>query len=85
MPEGTPKLPKIDDKENAERTPRYRAIEREVLEIHEDGSQTERVLECNGLHHRRCIDKIFYDESGEVVSADQVSREELGACDGNHA
>lgn len=84
MPEGIPKLSKIESKEKIERPPRYRTIEREVLERHEDGSQTERVLECNGINHRRCVDKISYDDKGEVVFADQLSREELGVCEGNH-
>lgn len=45
----------VKSKESMERPPRYRTIEREVIEEHEDGSKTERVLECNGLHHRRCV------------------------------
>ncbi len=63
---------------------RYRTVEQEILEMHEDGSRTERVLECNGNLHRRCVDRIFYGENGEVVFADQLSREELGPCDGEH-
>jgi len=87
MPEGPPKTPpeKAERKESAERQPRYRTIEDEVLKVHEDGSKTHRVLECNGVLHRRCVDVISYDEKGEPIFADQLSREELGPCDGKHA
>ena len=68
-----------------ERPPKYRNIGRELIEEGTDGSRTERVLECNGIQHRRCVDKMFYDEAGEVIFADQLSREELGPCDGKHA
>ena len=85
MTERFPKPSKIESTERAERPPRYRTIECEILEVHEDGSQTERVLECNGAHHRRCVDKMSYDKNGEVIFADQLSREELGSCDGKHS
>ena len=71
--------------ESAEKPPRYRTIENEILEVHEDGSQTERTLECNGYLHRRCVDKVFYDEKGEITFAEQLSREELGPCDDKHS
>ena len=71
---------KIERKENAERPPRYRTIESQILEPRKDGTETVRVLECNGLHHRRCVDRISYDDKGEIVFADQLSREELGSC-----
>ena len=85
MSEGFMKNPLEEIKSvETERLARYRTVEQEILETHEDGSKTERVLECNGSLHRRCIDKIFYGENGEVVFADQLSREELGPCDGEH-
>jgi len=71
--------------ESTEKPARYRTIKNEILEMHEDGSQTERVLECDGHLHRRCVDKVFYDERGEIIFADQLSREELGLCDGEHS
>jgi hypothetical protein len=87
MSEGPPKtLPQaIESKESPERPPRYRTIEREVIETKEDGTSIERVVECNGLLHRRCVDAISYDESGEIIFVDQLSREELGACDKSHS
>ena len=59
---------------------KYRTIEDEVLETHEDGSKTHRVIECNGILHQRCVDKISYDKDGEITFVDQLSREELGPC-----
>ena len=86
MSEGSPnQAPKVESKEGAERPPKYRTIEREVLEIYEDGSKKERALECNGKLHRRCVDIISYDHNGEVTYADQLSREELGECNGTHS
>jgi hypothetical protein len=87
MSEGPPqKQPvKIESKEGAERPPKYRTIMDEVLEVHEDGSKTHRVLECNGHIHRRCVDRISYDEKGQVTFVDELSREEEGPCDGNHS
>jgi len=76
---------KIENKESAEKSSPYRTIELEILETHEDGSKTERVLECDGFLHRRCIDKIFYDENGKIIFAEQLSREELGPCDCKHS
>lgn len=75
----------IRSAEDMERPPRYQTVHHEVLETYEDGSKTERVLECNGLHHRRCVDKISYDARGEIIFVDQLSREELGPCDGKHS
>ena len=71
--------------ENIERPPRYHTITNDILEVYEDGSITERVFECNGFLHRRCVDKIFYGEKGEIAFAEQLSREELGPCDGKHS
>ena len=76
---------KVENSEGAERPPRYRTLAREVLEVREDGSSVERVIECNGEYHRRCVDRVFYDENGEITFVDQLSREELGSCDGNHS
>lgn len=85
MSEGFPKNPLEEIRSvETEGLARYRTVEQEILEMHEDGSRTERVLECNGNLHRRCVDRIFYGENGEVVFADQLSREELGPCDGEH-
>jgi hypothetical protein len=79
FPKNSPE--KIENKESAEKPSRYRTIKLEILETHEDGSKTERVLECNSLLHRRCVDKVFYNENGEIIFVDQLSREELGLCD----
>ncbi|MDP2930692.1 MAG: hypothetical protein Q8N56_03765 [bacterium] len=83
FPKNSPE--KIENKESAEKPPLYRTIECEILETHEDGSRTERVLECDGSLHRRCVDKVFDGENGEVLFAEQLSREELGPCDGKHS
>jgi hypothetical protein len=86
MSEGPPKPAlKIEGKEGTERPPRYRTIDREILETREDGTRVERVLECNGLQHRRCVDEVSYAADGEITFANQLSREELGPCDGKHA
>jgi hypothetical protein len=85
MSEGPPKQSqKSESREGAEKPPRYRTIEREILEVFEDGSKKERVLECNGKLHRRCVDVVSYDQNGDITYADQLSREELGECDGTH-
>ena len=76
---------KIEREESADRPPRYRTMASEVIEPLKDGTETVRVVECNGLHHRRCVDKISYNDKGEIIFADQLSREELGPCDGKHA
>jgi hypothetical protein len=87
MPEKFPDKPqqKFEGKEGVERKPRYRTISSEVIEPLKDGTETVRVVECNGVNHRRCVDKISYDEKGEIIFADQLSREELGPCDGQHS
>ena len=86
MSEETPKnLPEKKESRETIRLPEYRVIKREVLGAHWDGSKTERSLECNGLLHRRCIDKTFFNEKGEVTFAEQLSREELGPCDKKHS
>ena len=87
MPEELSNKPpqKIEYTESAERPPRYRTILSEVVEPLKDGIETVRVVECNGVHHRRCVDKISYNDKGEIIFADQLSREELGTCDGNHS
>jgi len=55
------KFPKMSErKEGAERPPRYRTIESEIVEPLKDGTETVRVIECNGVLHRRCVDKISY-------------------------
>lgn len=74
----------IEHFERAERPPRYHTLENEILEVLEDGEKIERVLECNGSLHRRCIDKISYDEKGVLFYAEQLSREELGPCNCEH-
>ena len=71
---------KIEHKESAERPRQYRTIGSEILEPRKDGTETVRVLECNDILHRRCVDRISYNERGEVIFAEQLSREELGPC-----
>ena len=75
----------IESRESAEGPPRYRTIAIEVLVPRKEGTEFIRVLECNGLHHRRCMEKASYNDKNEVIFADQLSREELGPCDGTHA
>ena len=85
--EGAPKtkIENIKNKEGAERPPRYRTVSREILESVEGGLvKTERVIECNGTNHRMCVDKISYGSEGEVLFAEQLSKEDLGRCDGSH-
>jgi ABC-type nickel/cobalt efflux system permease component RcnA len=88
MSEKFPQVPptkKIESKESKERPPRYRTIEDNVVETHADGSKTHHVLECNGHSHRRAIDRIFYDEDGNIIFDEEELREDAGPCDGNHA
>lgn len=85
MSEKFPKQNKVESNESAERSPRYRTIEREVLEAQEDGSKTERWVECNGLTHRGSVQKIFAGERGEFDYVEEISRTDLGPCDGNHS
>lgn len=79
------KPPKFESKESAEKPSRYRTIEREVLDTHEDGSKTERWLECNGQVHRQSVQKISPGERGEFDFVEELSRQELGTCDGKHS
>ncbi len=76
---------KLDNNENMERPPRFKTVRDEILQVHEDGSKTQRVLECNGIHHRICVDRIMYDEVGDIIGDEELSRGELTPCDGNHA
>ncbi len=73
-------IPSFESKKPA----RYKTIERVVKETLPTGESVEEVVECNSKHHRRCVDKITYDSSGEVVFVEQLSRHELGVCDGKH-
>lgn len=77
-------MEKIPSIENQEKPPRFRTVEKIVLEVLPTGESVEEVLECNGLHHRRCVDKVTYDSNGEIVYVDQVSRVELGPCNHSH-
>lgn len=87
MSEGSPQKPATRN-ESAPRPPVYQVLERVILEtkLFEDGSKdvTEQIFECNGTLHRRCVDAVSYDAKGNLTFADQLSKEELGACDGNH-
>ena len=76
---------KLEGNESMERPPRFKTVRDEILQMHEDGSKTQRVLECNGIHHRICVDRIMYDEVGDVIGDEELSRSELTPCDGNHA
>jgi hypothetical protein len=80
------KPPKIESQEQL-RPPRHRTIERVVLETLPTGESVERLLECNGVTHRRCVDKVSYDADGNIIYAEQLPREELGSCDcdGKHS
>ncbi len=64
---------------------RYKTIERKVLEVLGTGESIEEVLECNGKLHRKCMDKVSYDNNKEITYVEQISRTELGACDSLHA
>jgi hypothetical protein len=77
-------MEKIPGVESSERPPRFRTIEKKVIETLPTGESVEEVLECNGLQHRRCVDKVTYDSSGEIVFVDQLSRVELGPCNHSH-
>ncbi len=59
----------------------FRTIRKIVLEILPTGEHVEEVIECNGSHHRKCVDEITYDSAGNITYADQRSRDELGECD----
>ena len=60
--------------------PQVTTLHREVLETLSDGGKKEKVLECNGIRHRRCVDIVYYDAEGEVRFADEVSKKDLGLC-----
>ena len=83
MPEGIV-VPRFESNESTERPPRYRIIEREILEAYEDGSKRERWLECNGKTHRRSVQKISPGARGEFDFVEELSRDELGPCGGGH-
>ncbi|MCA9363768.1 hypothetical protein KC727_00930 [Candidatus Kaiserbacteria bacterium] len=68
-----------------EKPARFRTIEKIVKETLPTGESIEEVVECNGKHHRRCVDKITYDSNGDIDFVEQLSREELGACDRSHS
>ncbi len=85
MPEGIKKPNKKESIESIERPPRYRTIDREVIEQHEDGAKTERWVECNGLTHRGSVQKISPGEKGEFDYVEELSRTDLGACTGGHS
>ncbi len=74
------KLPNFE----SEKPARYKTIERIVKETLPTGESVEEVLECNGKHHRRCVDKITYNANGDIDFAEQLSRVELGECDHSH-
>lgn len=77
-------MEKLHRFENSERPPRFRTIERVVIETLPSGESIEEVLECNGHHHRRCVDKVTYDAQGEIAYVEQLSRVELGTCNNAH-
>ncbi|MEK7178897.1 MAG: hypothetical protein AAB727_01425 [Patescibacteria group bacterium] len=86
--EGPPKMKieSIKNKEEEEKPPRYRTIQREILEKSEDGLVVkEKVLECNGENHRVCLDEISYDPEGNIVFAEQISKRDAGRCGGGHS
>lgn len=75
----------FETKENNERPARFKTIERKVIEVLPTGESVEEVLECNGIHHRRCVDKISYFADGEINFAGQLSKVDLGPCTCNRA
>lgn len=79
-----PSLEKLPSFEN-EKPARYRTIERIIKEILPTGESVEEVIECNGKHHRRCVDKITYDANGDIDFVEQLFRVELGECNHNHS
>jgi len=80
------KPPKIESQEQP-RPSLYRTIERVVLETLPTGESVEQLIECNGITHRRCVDKVSYDAEGNIIFAESVpdATVELGPCDKNHA
>ncbi len=75
------KPPSIENLESK----RYRTIERKIIEVLKTGESIEEVTECNGKLHRKCVDKVSYDDNNEIAYVEQISRTELGACDLLHA
>lgn len=67
-----------------ERPPRYRTIHHEKIGTGEGGGSLEKVVECNGIRHRMCIDEVVYDESGEIEYVDPKECNDIGPCDGQH-
>ncbi len=63
---------------------RYKTLERHTIETLPNRETIEETLECNGVLHRKCVDRIIYSASGEIDYAEQLSREELGACTQDH-
>ncbi|MFA6533588.1 MAG: hypothetical protein WCT37_00270 [Patescibacteria group bacterium] len=87
-PEKPPEAPKpaVENKEKAERQPRYRTVgDIEALETHPDGAKTERTLECNGLRHRVAVEKVWRDEDDKAYYAEFISQDEIGPCDCKHS
>ncbi len=78
------KPPKIELQEQP-KPPQHRTIEWVVLETLPTGENIEQVIECNGITHRRCVDKISYDKDGGIAFVEHLSREEVGPCDKKHS
>ena len=68
-----------ENKEQAERPPRFRTIREEGLK-QEGDEETVRVLECNGHRHRECVDVISHHDDGELYHAEQLSKKDMGPC-----
>lgn len=62
-----------------------RTLELVVLETLPTGETVEQILECNGIVHRRCVDKVSRDAEGNIIFVEEVSRQELGPCNGKHS
>lgn len=73
------KIPNFEKQE----TPRFKTIEHTVVEILPTGEKIEEVIECNGVTHRRCVDKVTYDAEGQIDFVEQLSREEGRECGGH--
>jgi hypothetical protein len=56
----------------------YQTVEHTVRERLPGGDVVEQAIEDNGRTQRRCVDKVSYGTAGEVIFAEQLSREELG-------
>ena len=77
------KPPKFESAETS-KSP-SRTLERRILETLPTGEEIEEVIECNGINHRRCVDKVSYGADGEIEYVDEISKEDLGPCDKNHS